>query len=336
MVVQSCSLLHLVVMLSTLLGCTAKLLGYEPGDRSLLSAHNCYPYHGMWADRIDIALGTGYPISIEQDLCWVEADSEFHSVVAHNGPFDGTEPSLEKYFFERVRDDVESALQRAQSDPSERQHWPMIVLDLDVKDDTLEHAQEIHKVLIKYESWLTFATRVESIEDRQALHVGPVMVLISGSDHQQYVFHDQIEVGQRVIAFGRAKIQRSEEIAYHQLAPELMVSKPADNFRRWWNNSWHAVEEGGARRAGLWEAHERQRLESLVEHAHRLGYFIRFYTINGHSKAQGALLGSGSGYNTGSLDAARERWIAQIEAGVDLIATDQYAEFDLVGDQHNP
>ena len=38
--------------------------------RPMLDAHNCYPYDGRWADRIDRALSTGFPISIEQDLAW--------------------------------------------------------------------------------------------------------------------------------------------------------------------------------------------------------------------------------------------------------------------------
>ena len=42
----------------------------HPGSRVLLDAHNCYPYDGRWADRIDRALRAGFPLSIEQDLAW--------------------------------------------------------------------------------------------------------------------------------------------------------------------------------------------------------------------------------------------------------------------------
>jgi len=49
---------------------------------------------------------------------------------------------------------------------------------------------------------------------------------------------------------------------------------------------------------------------------------IRFYTLNGHAPAAG--LGWSAGYNFGSLDAVRARWRAAIDAGVDLLATDQY------------
>ena len=41
-----------------------------PGGRVLLDAHNCYPYDGRFANRLDRALATGIPLAIEQDLAW--------------------------------------------------------------------------------------------------------------------------------------------------------------------------------------------------------------------------------------------------------------------------
>jgi len=38
--------------------------------RPMLDAHNCYPYEGQFADRIDRALRVGFPVGIEQDLAW--------------------------------------------------------------------------------------------------------------------------------------------------------------------------------------------------------------------------------------------------------------------------
>jgi hypothetical protein len=61
-----------------------------------------------------------------------------------------------------------------------------------------------------------------------------------------------------------------------------------------------------------------------VKHAHRLGFWIRFYTLDGF--AEGDDHGWSSGYNFGSLDRARARWQAAIAAGVDLVATDQYED----------
>ena len=39
-------------------------------NRSILDAHNCYPYDGQFADRIDRALSQKFPIGIEQDIAW--------------------------------------------------------------------------------------------------------------------------------------------------------------------------------------------------------------------------------------------------------------------------
>ena len=38
------------------------------GGKSLLDAHNCYPYDGQYSNRITRALSTGFPVAIEQDI----------------------------------------------------------------------------------------------------------------------------------------------------------------------------------------------------------------------------------------------------------------------------
>ena len=68
------------------------------------------------------------------------------------------------------------------------------------------------------------------------------------------------------------------------------------------------------------------RLKSLVEDAHRRGYWIRFYTLNGHAAADTALRGWTPSYNFGSLAAVTVRWRAAKAAGVDFIASDQYED----------
>ena len=80
--------------------------------RPVPDAHNCYPYEGKWADRIDRALKAGFPVSIEQDLAWYvdPATGEGRVVVSHTPKTTGSEPTLRNYFFERVRPIVEKAL----------------------------------------------------------------------------------------------------------------------------------------------------------------------------------------------------------------------------------
>jgi glycerophosphoryl diester phosphodiesterase len=99
----------------------------------------------------------------------------------------------------------------------------------------------------------------------------------------------------------------------------------ASNYRRWWNNSWAVVEQGGQQQAGDWTSADEQRLQVLVMAAHAKGLWIRFYTLNGHAESDS--LGWTKSYNFGSLSQARLRWRAAVEAGVDFIATDQYEAF---------
>ena len=70
------------------------------------------------------------------------------------------------------------------------------------------------------------------------------------------------------------------------------------------------------------------RLRALVDHAHQLGYWIRFYTLDGFPA--GNQQGWFNGYNFGNLEAARTRWKAAIDAGVNLIASDQYEDLAAV------
>ena len=147
------------VMVAVLAG-----IGARPAPRRRLAsarparpadAHNAYPYHGQWGDRVDRALATGVPLAIEQDLTWVCAPpAPCRSVVAHDGPFTGDEPTLRDYFFERIRPIVERALA-----DGNRRDWPLVTLNLDFKTNEPEHHAAVWAVLGEYEAWLTTATR---------------------------------------------------------------------------------------------------------------------------------------------------------------------------------
>jgi len=296
--------------------------GFGPGRRVVLDAHNCYPYDGRWADRIDRALSTGTPVAIEQDLVWFRDPSSGRgrSLVAHDDSskpalgLTGSEPSMREYFFERIRPIVERALREHRTEG-----WPIITLNLDFKTEEPEHLAAVWSLLNEYGGWLTTAPRVERIEEVQPLTAGPVMVLTGESDAQRRVFHDAVPVGQRLLVFGAARPERTERPGG---LPDL---KPGarTNYHRWWNNPWSVVELGGQRRAGSWTKDDEARLGSLVKTAHAAGLWIRIYTLNGHDPAD-ASGGWTASYNFGSEDAARERWRAAIRAGVDFIATDQY------------
>lgn len=295
--------------------------------KSLLDAHNCYPYEGQFADRIDRALQAGFPVGIEQDLAWfIDANGKGRLVVSHTSKTNGSEPTLKDYFFEHVRPVMERALRENQ-----RSTWPLIILHFDVKDNRPELHHAIWELLGEYQDWISTAENTSDPSVLAPLDAKPLLVLTEDNDAQEQVFFKQVPVGARLRLFGSAHTAklpganaREKARAAATLPPAaLLVEKPT-NYRRWWNNSWWEVEEGGQQQAGEWTASDDQRLRALVEHAHRLGFWMRFYTLDGFSAEQNRSWDKG--YNFGSREAARTRWKAALSAGVDLIATDQYED----------
>lgn len=295
----------------------------RPGTRSVMDAHNCYPYFEWWSNRIDRALSAGTPVAIEQDLGWYtdRKTGRSWSVVTHGEPMSGDEPTMEHYFFDRVRPIVEKALREGNHG-----EWPLITLNLDFKDNKPEHLAAVRKLLLKYRSWITEAPKAADANIVQPLTVRPVLVLTGEADAQQTVFYDELKAGDPVLAFGAVHTANKDA----QATPEIIDSEKATNYRRWWNNPWKVVEAGGQQHAAEWTAEKMRRLRALVERAHANGLWIRFYTLDGATQDQLSCNGWFRSYNFGSLDAARIRWRAAIAAGVDYIASDQY---ELLGKQ---
>jgi hypothetical protein len=289
----------------------------HPGSRTVMDAHNCYPYYEWWGDRIDRALAAGTPVAIEQDLAWHTdpKTGRSWSVVTHGEPTSGTEPTMEKYFFERVQPIVEKALREGNHG-----NWPLITLNLDFKDNKPEHLAAVLSLLRKYQPWLTTTVKGPGEADVQPLDVKPILVLTGESDAQQTVFYDQLQSGDQVLLFGAIHTEGKDPAA----APEILDPGKATNYRRWWNNPWKVVEAGGQANAGEWTAVKMNRLRALVEQAHANGLWIRFYTLDGATTAQLSCNGWFRSYNFGSLDTARVRWRAAIAAHVDYLASDEY------------
>ncbi len=275
--------------------------------RVMVDAHNAYPYDGRFIERVDRALSVGLPVAIEQDLCWLDSDEGARSIVSHGEPFTGEEPTLDESFFARV-----AALLEREWEGGDPRRWPVLVLNLDFKDNSTAHHQEVERVLARYDRFLTVAERTVSIDRIAPLHLGPLLVLTGSNDEQQHSFHDSKNVGEPIRLFGA--VQTAED----------GFPEPIDNYRRWWNNPWRVVEGQPQPLAATWLVQERERLEELVRTAHTRGVWVRFYTLNGHAPEKSADQGWSAGYNFGTAAAALERWHASIEAGVDFIATDQY------------
>lgn len=291
----------------------------SPRHRVLLDAHNCYPYYEWWFDRIDRALSAGAPLAIEQDLLWAKDPhtGKMASVLSHGGPPTGAEPGMREYFFERIRPIVEKALREGN-----RGDWPLVTLNLDLKSEEPEHLEAIWALLSEYEDWLTTATRTESLEKMEPLQLRPVLVLTGESDEQKRAFYDQVRVGDRLLVFGATKTNTTDVSA----PPEVLAPNAADNYHRWWNNAWRVVEPEGQAKAGTWTAEKESRLKQLVSYAHKQNLWIRFYTLDGATKAELSSFGWFSSYNFGSKEAAQLRWAAAAKAGVDYIASDQYED----------
>jgi len=288
-----------------LLGCAA-LAAQSGAPRSpapfaspLFDAHNCYPYEGQHKDRIDRALATGFPVAIEQDIGLFQGEA----VVTHTEKTTGSEPTLRQHFFERVRPIVEKALKE-----NNRGQWPIIVLHFDFKDLRPETLHAVWKVLSEYEPWLATGTKTADPARLSEIDMKPVLVLTEEADEQEAVFYGEVPVGGRLRVFGSAHTKG--------------LTARASNYRRWLNYSWREIEPEGQPRAVAWTPAKQARLDEMVRNAHGLGYWMRFYTLDGYTQAENQ--GWFDTYNFPSREAAEIRWNAALQAGVDLIASDQY------------
>ena len=322
-----------VVVLLALIGgssiAAVRRASFGPGERVLLDAHNAYPEAGRWSDRIDRALSTGTPLAIEQDLYW-HRDSvtgAFDIVVAHDAGATQGAPTLESYFFEKIRPIMERALRE-----NRKSQWPLIVLNLDFKTNERAHHDAVWALLGKYESWLTTAPRTATPDIAAPLTVGPLLVLAGSDSGQRTRFHDLVPIGDRLRAFGGIPVPAStgttrEERAIAQVRsePSTLISRRAGNYARWVNFPWGVVELGGQPNAGNWSSADSLRLHALVRRAREQELWIRFYTLDGY--APDADRGYTPAYNFGSDSAAAIRWRAAIAARVDFVATDQYERF---------
>ena len=177
------------------LGAQTKPLSFLNHNLPVLDAHNCYPYEGRWADRIDRALKTGVPVGIEQDLAWYvdAATKKGRIVVSHTSKTTGFEPALRDYFFERVRPLVEKAL--AENDQSK---WPLIALHFDFKSNEPALHEAVWDLLGEYQGWITTAVKGANPSELAPFEAKPLLVMTEDSDAQEKVFFDRVSAGSRL------------------------------------------------------------------------------------------------------------------------------------------
>jgi hypothetical protein len=327
-------LIHLSVTASLILSAALAGNSFGPGSRVVILSHNAYPDHGKYADRLDRAIAAGLPFATEQDLAWIDGRSlEIHG--AKNAS--GDDPTLENYFFPKVKPIMEKALK-----DGNKGNWPLVTLYLDIKNDPPEHLQAILKVLDKYDGWLTTAKKTADMTAQSQLELKPMMVLVEDkqSDIKQQYFYDQVPVGGKIRVFGTAtkfdenpthlpKEKKAEATALlSTFDPEQLVPHKADNYHRWFGVNWTFIEKGGETDAGDWTAAADQRLKKFVDYGHRMGYFVGVYCLDGYTEAQNQ--GWDKDYNFGSKEKVMPRWQAAAHARPDFIATDQMEELAAV------
>src|SRR6185503_7308992 len=151
------------------------------GGRSLLHAHNAYPEEQQWKDRFDRAMATGLmPIVIEQDIAF---DAARGPVVSHDAELDGTEPTLEEYFFARIAPIMNRAISAGPTD-----RWPLIVLHLGFKTNEAAHHRAVWEALRRHRSWLTTARADPDSKPASTMTPGPLLVLTENGTDQEKDF----------------------------------------------------------------------------------------------------------------------------------------------------
>jgi hypothetical protein len=311
---------------------------YAPGYRVQILSHNAYPDHGKYADRLDRTIAAGMPIVVEEDLAWVDG----RSLLIHGAKASGSDdPTLQSYFFPKVKPIVEKALQEGN-----KGNWPLITLYLDIKNDPPEHLEAIGKMLDEFDSWLTTAVKTDDIARQSPLDLKPMMVLVEDkqNDIKQEYFYDKVPVGGKIRVFGSAtkfdenprKLPRERKaeaiLALASLDPEQLVPRKADNYRRWFGAGWAFIEKGGETGAGEWTKASEERLKKFVNYGHRQGYFVSFYCLDGFSADEDK--GWDKSYNFGSKEKVLPRWKAAVRAHADFISTDQVEDLAKVVKAH--
>lgn len=300
-----------------------------PGARTVMLAHNAYPDHGKYSDRLDRALSSGQPFAVEEDLSWTDGKSLMIHGAKNVG---GDDPSLESYFFPKVQPVIEKALKEGN-----KSKWPLITLYLDIKNDPPEHLAAISKLLDQYSAWLTTAVKTDDILKVSPLDVKPMMVLLEDKQNdinKQQFFYDHVPVGGKLHVFGSApkldpnpgrKLPKQEAVDLQALvSPDDLMIARADNYHRWIGLDWAFIEKGGEAHGGEWTKEEDLRLKDFVNYGHRLGYLVGVYCLDGFTTEDNQ--GWDSEYNFGSYDAAVTRWKAALQAKVDFISTDHYEQ----------
>lgn len=274
----------------------------DPLSTLPVGAHNCYAVDRVDNPRLIEALALGID-NIEIDLGWDDALQAL--IVGHDAT---------------PRPGVAYPRLHASLIPALEAHWKArgtggapTILTIDWKTDRPEAVRQFKELLDGHPAWFSSAPKAPE----SPLTLRRLTVCLSGSEAAKAAYDALVPPGGTYRAFCDRVVG-----AGAKYEPDVAAYVPSDAtpYHRFLAFHWGAIERGGPAVAGEWTRAEADRLTALADLAHRRGYRIRIYCLNGHT---GARLG---GYRFPSDASARVRWTAAASAGVDWIASDEYAE----------
>lgn len=277
-------------------------LADEPPRPLPLSAHNCYAENRTDNPRLDEALAIGID-NIEIDLGWDEAAKRL--IIGHDAT---PRPGVA---YPQIETSLIPALEAQWKTP--RPDAAPTVLTIDWKTGKPEAVRQFKDLLDAHPDWFSSAPKSAD----SPLTARRLTVCFSGSEAAKDAYDAMIPAGGTYRAFRDRVIGAG---ARYEDDVATYIPEPSTAYLRFLAFHWGAVERGGPAAAGDWTPAEAERISALATLAHRRGFRVRLYSLNGHT---GAIGGS---YRFADDEAARIRWTAAAEAGIDWVAGDEYRE----------
>jgi hypothetical protein len=265
-----------------------------------ISAHNCYPQNRTDNPRLTEALALGID-NIEIDLGWDDAAKQL--IIGHDAK---PRPDVA---YPRLDTSLIPALISQQKVP--RPDGAPTILTIDWKTSRPEAVLQFKEFLDAHADWFSSAPKAAD----SPLRARRLTVCFSGSEAAKAAYDALIPVGGTYRAF-------RDRVVSGIYADDVATYVPGHStaYLRFLAFHWGTIERGAPARAGEWTPAENARLSSLIALAHRRGFRVRVYCLNGHS---GPL---NSSYRFADDNTAKVRWLAAAAAGVDWIAGDEYKE----------
>ncbi len=265
-----------------------------------ISAHNCYAENRSDNPRLTEALALGID-NIEIDLGWDEEAKRL--IVGHDAK---PRPGI---VYPRLETSLIPALETHFKEP--RSDGAPTTLTIDWKTGRPEAVKQFKELLDTHAEWFSSAPKAAD----SPLTIRRLTVCFSGSEAAKDAYDALIPPGGTYRAF-------RDRVVSGRYEADVAAYVPRDStaYHRFLAFHWNAIERGGPAAAGEWTPAEMDRLSSLMALAHRRGFRVRLYSLNGHSGPPGG------SYRFTDDAAARVRWEAAATAGVDWVAGDEYQE----------